>query len=258
MKANTAVCFIWAGISLLLQTRKRQADRTVGMASLCAVATNTIAFLTLCQYVFGWNLGIDELLFADPGSPATSVPGRMGINTAVNFCLLGTALWLMDRWRSSPGALRLPVSQSPIGTQIDSMAIAQGLTLATMAIAIQAIVGYAYNVRVLYQFTGLTTSMALPTAICFTILGGGILVLTGDRGLMQVVSSNLMGSKVARQLLPTAIGLPLGLGWLILLGMGAHWYDPNFGLSLMAMSIDRKSTRLNSSHPSISRMPSSA
>ncbi len=223
MKVNTAICFIWAGISLLLQAGKRQDDRTIKIASLCAVALIITALLTLCQYVFGWNLGIDELLFADRDSLATLAPGRMGINTAVNFCLLGTALWLM--------------SKSPTSAKVDSIAIAQGLTIGTIAIAIQAIIGYAYNVRVLYQFTSLTTSMALHTAICFAILGGGILVLTGDRGLMRVVTSNLIGSKVARRLLPTAIGLPLVLGWLILLGLGANWYDPNFALSLMAMSM---------------------
>ncbi len=222
MKVNTALCFIWAGISLLLQTGKRQDARTMKIASLCAVAITITAFLTLCQYVFGWNLGIDELLFADRNSLATLAPGRMGINTAVNFCWLGTALWLMNR--SSTSA-------------IDSIAIAQGLTIGTIAIAIQAIVGYAYNVRVLYKISMLTTSMALHTAICFAILGGGILVLTGDRGLMRVVTSNLIGSKVARRLLPTAIGLPLVMGWLILLGLGANWYDPNFALSLMAMSM---------------------
>jgi PAS domain S-box-containing protein len=52
-----------------------------------------------------------------------------------------------------------------------------------------------------------------------------------------VVTSKFIGSKVARRLMPTAIGIPLVLGWLILLGLHANWYDPNFAMSLMAISM---------------------
>ncbi len=238
MKANTAMCFICAGISLLLQTRHQQSDRTMQIASWSAIAVIPIAFVTICQDIFGWNLGIDELLFADPDSPATIEPGRMGIDTAVNFCLLGTALWLMNRWRSlSPGKSHPSSSRSAIGPSVDPIAIAQGLTIGVMAIALQSVVGYAYQVRMFYKFSLLTTSMALHTAICFGILGGGILALTSDRGLMRSVTSNLLGSVVARRLIPMAIGLPVVLGWLILQGLRANWYEPSFALSLMGLSM---------------------
>ena len=69
MKANTAVCFLCAGISLLLQTRHWSFANTARIASINATVVNIIAFVTICQYVFGWNFGIDELLFADPDSP---------------------------------------------------------------------------------------------------------------------------------------------------------------------------------------------
>jgi PAS domain S-box-containing protein len=54
---------------------------------------------------------------------------------------------------------------------------------------------------------------------------------------MQIVTSNSFGGIVARQLIPVAIGVPLVLGWLIRQGQLAGWYDSNFGLSLIVMSL---------------------
>jgi PAS domain S-box-containing protein len=197
----------------------------------CAFAIMSIAFLTICEYIFGWNLGIDELLFRDPAALATSQPGRMGINTAIDFCFIGAALWLIERQeRQSP-------SQPQHQVRIDRTTIAQILTVVASLIALQSIVGYAYNVRVFYQLSVVTTSMALHTALTLGILCVGILVFTRDRGFMRALTSDLMGSEVARRFIPLAILVPLLVGWLILQGLQANLYDPNFALSLMSMSM---------------------
>ncbi|MBW4441255.1 MAG: hypothetical protein KME10_08495 [Plectolyngbya sp. WJT66-NPBG17] len=225
MKANTGLSFLLAGVSLGLQTRKRQNSLTARIAKGCAIAVSTIGLLTLSQYLFGWNLGIDELLFRDqPISPATSYPGRMGVNTAINFTFIGSALWLFNQ-------------RSPQRTKVDRIAIAQGLTAIASLIVLQAVVGYAYNVRVFYKISEFATSMALFTAISFVILGAGLLALKRDRGFMQTITSELIGGSVARRFMPAAIVVPLVLGWLILQGQQAGWYDPNFGLSLMSVSL---------------------
>jgi hypothetical protein len=97
MKANTAICFLLAGISLWLQSRPTyqvlRKALTTRIAQGCTIILSMIACLTICEYLFWWNLGIDELLFSDSVALATSYPGRMGINTAVNFSLTGVALW---------------------------------------------------------------------------------------------------------------------------------------------------------------------
>lgn len=68
MKVNTAVCFLWAGISLKLLSHKHRSSIKARIVNGCTIATITVALLTICQYVLGWNLGIDELLFSDsPG-----------------------------------------------------------------------------------------------------------------------------------------------------------------------------------------------
>ena len=48
-----------------------------------------LGLATLAEYAGARNLGIDEILFAeDPWSDAP-YPGRMGLNTALSFTLLG-------------------------------------------------------------------------------------------------------------------------------------------------------------------------
>lgn len=54
---------------------------------------------------------------------------------------------------------------------------------------------------------------------------------------MQTLTSNSIGGITARQFIPAAIVVPFVLGWLILQGQQAGWYDSSFGLSLMSLSL---------------------
>jgi PAS domain S-box-containing protein len=238
MKVNTALCFIWAGISLRLLAHRSRSSLKARIVNGWAIAITIVALLTICQYVLGSNLGIDELIFSDPRSPATSHPGRMGINTAVNFGLTGVAMWLLNRQDYPSDRLRQrqpPRSQQRV--RVNQIALAQSLALVVGAIALQSVVGYVYHVRVFYQLTTLTTSMALHTAVGFVVLAVGMLALRSDRGWMRSLTTDLMGGDIARRFIPTAIVLPLVVGWLILTGLNANLYDQNFAFSLMSMSL---------------------
>jgi PAS domain S-box-containing protein len=225
MKANTAIGFILAGISLGLQTRRRKSTLTTTLAQGCAIAVITLGLLNLFQYLFNCNLGIDELLFQDfPISPETAYPGRMEDNTALNFTLTGLALWLNGQKLNKERKRR-------------SYYVAQNATLIAAVISLLALVGYAYNVEIFYRFIFYSSSMAIHTALTFLLLCIGILSLQKNHGWMQIVTSNSLGGIVARRLIPAAIAVPLVLGWLIRQGQLAGWYDPNFGLSLMVMSL---------------------
>ena len=66
MKANTALALLLASLSLWLSQEKPQ-DRPessfahrLAQAAACLVVL--IGALTLAQYAFGWNLGLDQLL----------------------------------------------------------------------------------------------------------------------------------------------------------------------------------------------------
>ncbi|MBL7139099.1 MAG: PAS domain S-box protein, partial [Bacteroidales bacterium] len=94
MKANTAAAFLLSGVALLLIQRPVTANKA--LVRFFAVIITLTGFLTLCQYLFSWNFGIDELLFRDSGNVATaSHPGRMSPDTALNFIFIGSAFYIL-------------------------------------------------------------------------------------------------------------------------------------------------------------------
>ncbi|MEH2072535.1 MAG: PAS domain S-box protein [Nostoc sp.] len=239
MKFNTALCFVLSGMSLWLfltgeRTSKRGDEgkqtgkqRTIKnyryshillLSRICAIVVTTIAALTLCEYLFGWNFGIDRLLFLDfRTSLATSHPGRMGVNTALNFILVSVALQFLNEQNHR------------------SYWCAQILALITTLISFQVLMGYAYKVKVLYSIAPYTTSMALHTALLFNLLGIGILWAQTQQGLMRVVTNDSYGGLVARRLLVTAIAVPFLVGWVIVEAQRAGQYDPAFAVSVFAI-----------------------
>jgi PAS domain S-box-containing protein len=219
MKANTAIAFILAGLSLALLAPPRRGRWARHLAQGCALTATLIALLTLAEYATGRNLGIDQLLVADtPGGLRAPFPGRMGVNTALAFFLLGPALLGVDV--ETRGG-RYP---------------AQLLALAGGTVAAISLVGYLYSATALFGIASYT-QMALHTAGTLLLLAAGILCARPDRGLMATVTSDAPGGLMARRLLPAALGVPLALGWLQLEGERAGLYGMELGLSLLVTAI---------------------
>ncbi len=227
MKANTALCFILSGASLwLLQANSPAADkkkpnrRNHLPRTLAAGAVALIGFLTLAQYIFGSNFGIDEFLFGDAYPTAISPhPGRMGANTALCFLLAGISLLLLS------------------GHSNRSHWFGQILGVFVGSIALQALIGYGYGVRLFYQISAYSASMALHTALTLALLSAGLLCAVPDRGLMRAITADLTGGALARRLLPVAVVLPLVLGWAVKQGWRRGFYDPAFAVSLLVVAI---------------------
>jgi PAS domain S-box-containing protein len=235
IKANTALCFVLSGISLWSQerdTKTRGGDKknnssfsqstpTFWLSKICSTAVILIGLLTLIEYLFGWNIGIDQLLLRDSSPSLTTFhPGRMGLNTALNFVLVGRAIELIIHQKTRR-----------------SFWYAQIFALIAALISLQAIIGYAYKVEMLYGVAPYTTSMALLTALTFIVLCVGILWSRPDQGLMRVVTSDTDGGLLARRLLFAAIALPCGLGWFIVEGQRRKQYDTAFAVSMFAIIV---------------------
>ncbi|MEG4446172.1 PAS domain S-box protein [Microcoleus sp. AT9_B5] len=213
MKANTAICFLLAGVSLRLlhYQRTRLHDRIAqGMAGFIII----IGMLTLIQYIFGWKLGIDRWLFPDFVSSATPYPGRMGVNTALNFVLMGLALLLLGQ-----------------NSQRDTW-LAQIFSSVATLISLLALFGHIFNVDVLECLPTITTTQPVNTIASFFILYGGILCLRPKEGLMPVVTSPLVGGVMVRWLMPWGTIFPVTLNWFTLQGQNLGWYNANFGYTL--------------------------
>lgn len=215
MHANTALALVVAGVSLwLLGTA--QAKNARALAAVGATLVALMGLLTLSQYLFGWDLGLDELLFKAPRTAvATSPPGRMTPATALNFFLSGTALLIFDTRRG--------------------FRLAQALTLAVGAVSLIALAGWLYGVPALSAL-GPYPSMAVHTALACLLLCLGILSARPDRGVIRVLAGPTLGGVMGRRLAPAAILVPLVLGWVTVWGARAGFYRTEFGLALFAVS----------------------
>lgn len=84
MQYNTALGFVLAGAAcVLLGARRGQ------VAAIAGAVTTALGLLTLAQYVFGADLGIDRLFVEPYITVEASQPGRMAPNTALGFVLPG-------------------------------------------------------------------------------------------------------------------------------------------------------------------------
>jgi PAS domain S-box-containing protein len=217
MKANTALSFFLAGLSmkLMLKEKEKKWDKIFGKA--CAFFVLMMGFLTLTQYIMGWNIGIDQLLIRESSNAInTSNPGRMAPNTAFSFILIGLALSMLKA--------EFGPSHFPSGI----FALIAGL------IGFLGMIGYFYRAQDLYGIASFT-QMAFHTSVTFLLLSVAILFSRWDRGLAAIITRANSGGVIARRLLPTAIVLPLFLGWVILWGAGAGFYGAKFGVTIFSV-----------------------
>jgi PAS domain S-box-containing protein len=211
MKANTAICFLFAGISLMLLQRQRPTRSHYRVSQGLAGAIGLIGLVTLIEYLLGWDLNIDQLLFRDVVTAETPYPGRMGVNTALNFVLMGVALLLLGR----------NGERNTWWAQICS-------SLAAL-ISLLALFGHIFNADIFARLIIPTTVQALNTIPTFFILYVGILSLRPKEGLMQVFTSPRVGGEMSRRLLPWAIIFPVALEWFTFQGRKLGWYNSEIG-----------------------------
>ncbi|HIK10514.1 MAG TPA: PAS domain S-box protein [Oscillatoriaceae cyanobacterium M33_DOE_052] len=226
MKPNTAFCFLLCGISLALWQAQAMVPRGKALGQVLPGIVITIASLTLVQYIFGWDLGIDQLFYQNKTGPSTAIyPLRIPETTAINFILAGIALSLRQKHNHRHQH------------QVEILTVMVG------SIGLLTLIGYLFGATFFYEFIIPTTITTPPTAITFIVLSIGILFTRTDTEMMQTLTSTLVGGVMARKLLPAAIFLPLILNWLIFEGYQMRWYDiPSSYAYITAMKIGIIST----------------
>ncbi|MDZ8187720.1 MAG: PAS domain S-box protein [Nostoc sp. ChiSLP02] len=218
MKPNTALGFVLAGTSLFALAEP-QSSKKRWIGQICSFGVVAIALATLSEYLFGWNLGIDELLFVDDTQAVgTLTPGRMSPLAAICFTFVGSALWLSAR----------PSPSSKPTRWVETLAILTSL------IALQVIVAYLYQVQPIIAFHPYT-QMAVHSAVCFVVLAIGILLANPDQGLMRIIAANSAGGITTRRLLPAAIAIPSILGWLRIATARIGLFESAFGTSILVI-----------------------
>jgi signal transduction histidine kinase len=199
MKPITASCFVLTGISLWTLCYRDQRFTWLGLG--CAIVVAFVGGMTLSESLLDWKSGLTQ----------------MPLGSALSFCLISVPLILLHHH-----------SQHWLVIQV--------LAFVVLFIALLAFVGYLYHVTALYTI-GTYSAMSLYSAIGFGLVSIGILFWKADVGLLATLTSEDLGSKIARQMIPPIVVIPILLGWFRLKGQELGYYDTSFGLAIIVTSM---------------------
>jgi signal transduction histidine kinase/CHASE3 domain sensor protein len=197
MKANTAAALVLAGGSLFILAYRRSPWRRIAQGGALVVAALGLA--TCSQYIFGWELGIDELLLADNGNALNAIRGRMSPLSAAAFSVLGFALAALPS-----RILRIPV---------------RGAAAVVTIIGAVCFIGYLWRAGELIT-DHWVSPISLNGAVAFMLLGAGLLIGSARPALRR--SSRRMSVRVEAKILTGFVG-----AFLLLLAAGGYTYGAN-------------------------------
>src|SRR5215510_10748151 len=213
VKPATALALLLAACALWMHHQARGRPDSAPVRWLAVTAASLVIALgviTLTGYFIGHNLRVDQVLFGPQ-----LAGNRIAPNTGFALLLIGVALWLLNSSRRLQRALEQPMALFPIG------------------VALISLLGYVYSAEGMYGL-GELQRMALPTAASLFVLGIGILCARPDSGFVSMIVSDHAGGVLARRMLPVAILVPAGLGWLTLSGQRAALFSEALGLAIAA------------------------
>ena len=219
MKANTAFCFILIGVAIWCLQKKRIDNRLLRLIAAASISLSlVIGLATLCEYVYHWDFGIDQLLFKEFGPLfLTSLPGRMAFFTASNFVLISLALIFISQRKTK------------------LIYLIQGLLLVVGFISFLSMIANAFGSIPFFLGGRFSPIVAWHITTLFILTSVGILYLQPDRGLMAHVHCDLTGGRVLRRLLPIAFVVPIIAGFLKILSERTHLLGSEFGISLVTI-----------------------
>jgi PAS domain S-box-containing protein len=209
MKALTALTFVLYGAGLLLvDTRRARLGQLAVGLGWSAVA------LMLSQRIFGWELGIDQLLAVDRDTRPPLTPGRISWITSLSFLVLGAAILLAPK--------RAP-------------RLAQGLALTSLTASFFALCGSLYDVGALYRLLPYG-SMAVHTAATMALLAMAVLLVRPDIGGMRVVTSTQGAGSLIRRLLIVISVVPVVTGLAFMRAWQRGLLDPPMTITLLVVT----------------------
>jgi PAS domain S-box-containing protein len=208
-------------LSLLVTTGslarlQREPPRTRRIGRIGAAAIALLPVLTLVEEATGVALGTD-LRFLGFAEQA----GHMSIVSAILFLLVACAVFLLGE--AAPRRPRaLPF-----------------LALAIAALASVTVAGYAFRAIVAYPLP-LPLGTPLLLGVAFLLIAFSLAAGRPGTRLPRLLASERPGDVLVRRLLPAAIGVPIVLAWLELLGERYGLFDQAVGagfLTLMTVGV---------------------
>lgn len=220
MRPNTAVGLTLTALAILFTpSRSPLRLRRSTVASVLALAVLLLGLLTLSEYAFKHDLGLDRLFVHVVPTATEPFPGRPSLQTAVNFTLLGAVLLSMNvgHW-------------PPLWGQVGAILVGGN--------AIAVVTAYLFGSSELeFVRLGEATGIVVETAIAFVLLVAALLCRRPTDGIMTLVTSDTLSGLMARRILLAGIVAPPLVGALTRLGVVVGWYDVRFERAIFVLAL---------------------
>ena len=218
MKANTAICLMLVAACCFFINDRSSSPIKRGIHHVFAAIVGLIGLVTLSEHIFGWNTGLDQLLFYESREEAgLSFPGRMGVAASLNFFFLGIALSFIDarakRW-----------------FRVSNIAVILVVTV-TLLVFLYYFYGIERNEAIAQYFT-----IAVHTVVAFVSLCAAVLLARPERGIVATLLGKSPGAIVARRMLPAFLVVIL-LGWIRTISRNANWFSPGFSTAAFVVAV---------------------
>jgi PAS domain S-box-containing protein len=195
MMPNTGLALLLVGTATALLEPRSASRRRRYIAMAAAGIALVIGVVTLVEYGFGVDAGIDQLVFVSDAGP---YPGRSSPPTAFAIALLAAAVLVYD--------VRSTASRRPA----EWLALAGGLT------ALVGLLAHVFGAGPLYRFESAPiVGVALPTAIALLLISVGSMFQRPDVGLMRLATSSGPAGILIRRLVLPVVLAPTLLGLLV-------------------------------------------
>lgn len=207
IRFNSALSLLGSGCGLwlMLWQKRKWASRAATALGWFVFA---IGFLTGLEYIFGWNLGIDQLLWNDLTVQPT--PVRMAPETAIFFVFAGLFL-IFAGLREKVGGWWTPAAAFAANLA------AQGAVL-----------------DLIFR-NDKTEAPGVGTAMAIWCLSVGMLLVPSRRGPLAALLNPSAGGRIMRRLLPEVTLVPLLCGWLYLAATESGMVSPQLGMTAMVL-----------------------
>jgi PAS domain S-box-containing protein len=191
MAPASALALLAASAAVLLAREERPGRARRAAARIAAGAVALVGIVVLAEHALRLPATpLDLWLFgAALAAGAPPIAGRMALQAALGFALLGVALALVDR----RGRRFLRLSEA--------------LALAAAFVPLIALAGYAFGARTLYVFPS-NRSIAIGASLGLFLLATVVPTLRPRSPLMTAVFGDTPGGALARRLLPAVALLP--------------------------------------------------
>ncbi|MCH9614827.1 MAG: Sensor histidine kinase RcsC [Chlamydiia bacterium] len=147
MQFNTALGFIAIGLSLILYSYGKK-----GAALVVGCIPFLLGGLTIFEYLFKQDLGIDEFFVRHYITTSSSSPGRMAPFTAIAFMLISHGILALNCFKSS----------------LNKIWLSGAFASLAFAIGFVSLLGYLFDIQAAYGWLNLT-HMAIHTTIGFIL-----------------------------------------------------------------------------------------